>query len=73
LAWAMRPSYPAKARGKPGVPERPAGKHVEGDIGVSVIDALATRLPGYHGEDNHAIAVHQARLEERPAQGQARY
>jgi hypothetical protein len=53
------------------VVERPAGNHVEGDIGVSDIDALAAGFTGDHGENDHPETVHQARLEKRPAQGQA--
>jgi pimeloyl-ACP methyl ester carboxylesterase len=47
--------------------ERSAGNHVEGDIGITVIDPVAAGAPGDHGEDDHAKTVHQARLEERPA------
>src|SRR5439155_8646259 len=39
--------------------------------GYPVVDAVAAGAPGDHGEDDHAETVHQACLEERPAQGQA--
>jgi hypothetical protein len=51
--------------------ERSAGNHLEGDIGIPVVDAVAAGAPGDHGEDDHAETVHQACLEERPAQDQA--
>ena len=49
--------------------ERPAGNHVEGDIGITVVDPLVAGAPGDHGEDDHPETVHEACLEERPAQG----
>src|SRR5436190_10862274 len=51
--------------------ERSAGNHLEGDIGIPVVDPVAAGASGDHGEDDHAETVHQACLEERPAQGQA--
>jgi len=51
--------------------ERPAGNHVEGDIGITVIDPVVAGAPGDHGEDDHPETVHETCLEERPAQGEA--
>lgn len=47
--------------------ECPASNHVEGDIGIAVVDPLVAGVPGDHGEDDHAETVHEACLEERPA------
>jgi hypothetical protein len=37
--------------------ERSAGNHVEGDIGITVVDPVAASAPGDHGEDDHAETV----------------
>src|SRR5439155_13032704 len=34
--------------------ERSAGNHLEGDIGIPVVDAVAAGAPRDHGEDDHA-------------------
>ena len=33
--------------------ERPAGNHVEGDIGITVVDPVAACAPGDDGKDDH--------------------
>jgi hypothetical protein len=37
--------------------ERLAGNHVEGDVGVPVVDPVAAGAPGDHGEDDDAETV----------------
>src|SRR5205809_2596967 len=51
--------------------ERPAVDHVESDIGIAVVDPLPAAASGDDGKDNHAEAVHEAGLQQRPAQGEA--
>ena len=50
--------------------ERLAGNHVEGDIEITVVDPVVAGAPGDHGEDDHPETVHEACLEERPAQAE---
>lgn len=49
--------------------ERPAGNHVQSDVRITVIDPVVASAPGDHGEDDHPESIHEACLEERPAQG----
>src|SRR4051794_23941878 len=51
--------------------ERPGDNRVEGDVGIAVVDPVAPSAPGDHWEHDYAEAVHQARADERPAQGEA--
>ena len=37
--------------------ERSAGNHVEGDIGITVVDPVVASAPGDHGEDDHTETV----------------
>ena len=45
--------------------------HVERDVGIAVVDPVAARAPGDHGEDDLSETVDQARLEERTARCEA--
>ena len=39
----------------------PAGNHVEGDIGITVVDPFGAGPSGDDGEDDHPEAIHEAR------------
>ena len=51
--------------------ERAARDHVEGDVGIAVVDPFPARAPGDHREDEHPEAIDQAGRQQRPAQGEA--
>ena len=51
--------------------ELSAGNHVEGDIGITFVDPVGAGAPGDYGEDDHSETIHEACLEEQPAQAEA--
>jgi hypothetical protein len=42
------------------VPGGPASTHVEGDIGITVVDPVVAGASGDHGKDDHPETVHEA-------------
>src|SRR4051794_22269293 len=51
--------------------EGAAADHVKTNIGITVVDPLATAAPRDDGKDNHAEAVDETRFEKGSAQGEA--
>ncbi len=45
-----------------------AGNHVQGDVGITVINPFIAAAPGDHGKDDEPETVHEASLEERSTQ-----
>src|SRR5215212_11892325 len=51
--------------------EGAAGNHVQGDVGVPVVDPVPTGASGDDWEDDHAEPVHETGFQKRAAQGEA--
>jgi hypothetical protein len=51
--------------------ERLAGNHVEGNIGITVVDPIGSGSTCDHGENDHPKTVYESSLEKRPAQADA--